>query len=72
MWWFTRKEEPPPGLPHPTYGIFKNKEGWFYVRTYPGDIIGERYRDGPYPEREDARYWAWKDAWEKGLKKDAE
>lgn len=67
MWWFARKEEPPPGLPHQTYGIFKNKEGWFFVRIHPNNI-GERYRDGPYPEKEDARWWAWKDAWDRGLR----
>jgi hypothetical protein len=68
MWWFSRTEEPPPGLPAPTYAIFKLKEGWFYLRGNPGNVRGERYRDGPFPEREDARWHAWKDAWERGIR----
>ena len=67
MWWFARPEdaEVPDGLP-PGYAVFQTKEGWFFVCGWPGNIKGERKRDGPYPEREDARYWAWRDAgWEK-------
>ena len=67
MWWFARQEEPPPGLPDSSYGIFKSQDGWWYLRRWPDGVRGERYRDGPYPDREDARYWAWKDALERGL-----
>ena len=66
MWWFSRKEDPPPGLPDKTYALFKTREGWFFIRSWP-DIGGERYREGPFPEKEDARYWAWKDAKERGV-----
>jgi len=63
MWWFARPEEPPPGLPSKAYAIFKKTDGWYFVRTFHGY---ERHREGPFPEREDARWWAWKDAWDRG------
>ena len=66
MWWFARQEEPPPGLPNCEYAIFKNADGWFFIRSWPG-VPTERYREGPFPEKEDARWWAWKDAWDKGM-----
>ena len=63
MWWFSRPEgaEIPEGLPS-GYAVFEGKEGWFFIRGWPGDIQGERHREGPFPEREDARYWAWRHA----------
>lgn len=69
MWWFSRKEDPPPGLPTDEYALAKLKGGWYFVRSWPGEIRGERYREGPFPEREDARYWAWKDAWDRRLRR---
>jgi hypothetical protein len=72
MWWFSRKEDPPPGLPTNEYALVKLKDGWYFVRSWPGEpgsSRGERHREGPFPEKEDARYWAWKDAWDRGLKK---
>jgi len=68
MWWFARAEEPPPGLPAKTYALFKLKEGWFFLRGNPDNVRGERYREGPFPEREDARSHAWKDAWLRGVR----
>ena len=56
MWWFQRPEEPPDGLP-PHYALFQGEEGWFFVRN----AHGLEAKEGPFPEREDARYWAWKD-----------
>ena len=70
MWWFARQEEPPPGLPDGSYGLVKLKDGWWYMRSWDGQAQGERYRDGPYPEKEDARWWAWKDAKERGVCKE--
>lgn len=67
MWWFARQEEPPPGLPDGTYALVKLEEGWFFVRTWGMRTRGERYREGPFPERDDARWWAWKDAWSRGV-----
>lgn len=71
MWWFARKEEPPPGLPALTYALLKRPDGWYFIRAYP-DIGREWYREGPFPEKEDARYWAWKDAWDRGVVKKPE
>jgi len=67
MWWFRRQEDPPPGLPDDTYALFELRDGWWFLRSWPGDVRGERYREGPFPEREDARYWAWRDALERGV-----
>lgn len=66
MWWFSRPEEPPPGLPSRDYAVFAKKDGWYFVRSWPG-LAKEWYREGPFPEKDDARYWAWKDAREKGV-----
>jgi len=75
MWWFSRKEEPPPGLPTPEYALFKKADGWYFIKSWPGEVggrpRGERSREGPFPEKEDARWWAWKDAWDRGLTKQA-
>jgi len=68
MWWFRRTEEAPPGLPDPTYALFKTKEGWHFLRSLPG-VAKKQYREGPFPEKEDARWYAWADAWERGLKR---
>jgi hypothetical protein len=71
MWWFRRLEEPPPGLP-PNYAVFRAKDGWYFVQMWPRDMLlgggrpPERHRDGPFPERDDARYWAWQHARETG------
>lgn len=70
MWWFARNEKPPPGLPNGEYALFLKKEqGWFFVRSWPGNVKGERYREGPFPEKEDARMYAWQDAWDRGVRK---
>jgi len=70
MWWFSRKEEPPPGLPTDEYALARLKDGWYFVRSWPKETAGrrgERHREGPFPGKEDARYWAWKDAGDRGL-----
>jgi hypothetical protein len=64
MWWFARPREPPLGLPTTDYAVFAKKDGWYFVRSWP-DLGREWYRQGPFPEKDDARYWAWKDAEEK-------
>lgn len=69
MWWFARQEDPPPGLPDGSYALFRLKDGWWYVRSWADLARGERYREGPFPEKEDARWWAWKDAWDRGVRK---
>lgn len=40
-----------------------------FLRGNPGNVRGERYREGPFPEREDARWYAWQDAWTRGVRK---
>ena len=54
-------------LPDASYALFKKKDGWFFLRS--SEQRKEKYRRGPFDDKEVARYMAWKDAWENGVVK---
>ena len=45
-------------LPDASYALFKKKDGWFFLRS--SEQRKEKYRRGPFDEKEVARYMAWK------------